>query len=95
MIKKLLTEYITNMFRDYFYDNVEVGGSFTFYEYIVDTKRIGDIYHVLAITEDTISYQKTWYGHKVGKPTTISKSEFKSLVRGGEYHGRDYLYSLS
>lgn len=85
-----MLRYIKEFFRCKFYDGVEVGGSFTFYSNGV----VGDIYHIITLGETTVTYQLTWYGYRTGSPQTVTKSDFKTLVSGGEYHGKDYLYSL-
>ncbi len=76
-------------FRDKFYDKVEVGGSFTFY----DEDQVGDVYHITTMTEEEITYKKTWYGY-VLHTETVSRLRFKHMVSGGDYHGTDYLYAL-
>lgn len=82
---------IKENFREKFYDDVEIGGSFTFYE---EDGRVGDIYHIVGMENNSITYQKTWYGYKMDKERTLSFSEFKGLVSGGDYHDSDYLYKL-
>lgn len=81
---------IKEYFRDKFYDNVEIGGSFTFYK----DGRTDDIFHVLDLTNTAVTYQKTWYGYRMGDETTVCREEFKVLVHGGRYHTSDYLYGL-
>ena len=82
---------IKEFFRDKFYDDKEVGGSFTFYS---TGRQVGDIYHILVLTESHVKYKVTFYGYGMGQAKTVSRSEFKKVVDGGEYHGRDYLFAL-
>ena len=90
----MILKFIKSIFRDKFYDDKEVGGSFTFYEETSFGTKVGNIYHILAIGENTITYQMTWYGYKQGGIRKVSKLKFRSLVRGGKYHDSDYLYAL-
>lgn len=81
---------IKHILRDRFYDKVEVGGSFTF----TKGSYTEDIYHVLEMSHTNITYQKTWYGYRLGSPVTVTRTKFKNIVQGSEYHGEDYLYSF-
>tara|TARA_B100001105_G_scaffold136402_1_gene109291 strand:- start:5444 stop:5638 length:195 start_codon:yes stop_codon:yes gene_type:complete len=58
--------WLKELFRSKFYDGKEVGGSFTFYEETSFGTKVGNIYHIVAIGEKTITYQKTWYGYRQG-----------------------------
>ncbi|AUR86297.1 hypothetical protein NVP1084O_090 [Vibrio phage 1.084.O._10N.261.49.F5] len=84
-----MIKWIAELFRCKFYDDKEEGGSFTFYS----GDYISDIYHIIKIEGEDVTYLKTWYGYQLGSPVTVSKRKFKLLVVGGEYHGRDYLYA--
>lgn len=85
-----MLELIKELLRDKFYDNVEVGGSFTFYS---RDKAIDTIYHIVELTDSHVTYKRTWYGHVIGD-NTVSKGRFKRIVSGGKYHNSNYLYAL-